>query len=560
MRRMVIVLLCILLLSTSVLAADEVTSFQNFSTLSSDGSCQVGVNLTVKLDNAVDKLDFPIPAGATDVFLNGQSIHPRTRGHVKMVSLDDYAAGRTGEFPISLQYTLTNLIYAEQDGRLILQLPLLSGFTYPVTSMDFTVTLPGEITARPTFASGYHQESIESNLVFTHENNTISGVVKAPLKDHETLSMSLEVSPEQFPDLQIKTASLRLTDMLAAVFLALAFLYWIAALRCLPTWPIRYSTPPEGVTAGEVGTRLTGAPTDLTMMVISWAQMGYILIHMDDNGRVMLHKRMSMGNERSSFENRCFKSLFGRKNMVDGSGYRYARLCMKVAKTPAHIHGLYRSGSGNPRIFRVLSAMAGIMCGISVASVLGTSTVWFTVFSVILGCFGGISSWIIQSSCYHIHLRTRKQMRLSLIMCFLWILLGLFTGTVSLTAALVVSQLITGFAAAYGGRRNDSGRITMQHILGLRRYLKSVSAEELHHITQTNPDYFYQMAPYALALGVDRAFTRRWGSGLLPDCSYLVGGMAGQMNAQEWMVLLRDTVEALDERYHQLPYERFLGK
>ena len=49
------------------------------------------------------------------------------------------------------------------------------------------------------------------------------------------------------------------------------------------------------------GSRLTFTGADLTMMVFSWAQLGYLVIHLDDNGRVMLHKRMDMGNERSSF-------------------------------------------------------------------------------------------------------------------------------------------------------------------------------------------------------------------------------------------------------------------
>ena len=67
-------------------------------------------------------------------------------------------------------------------------------------------------------------------------------------------------------------------------------------------------------------------------------------------------------------------------------------------------------------------------------------------------------------------------------------------------------------------------------------------------------------APYALALGVDRSFARHYGRSTLPECSYLITGHRSQMNAPEWNQLLRDTVEALDERQRQLVWERLLGQ
>lgn len=556
MRRILAFLICILLLAMPVLAVSEASSFQSFSTLDASGACQVGLNLTIHLDSAAEDLLFPIPGGATAVSLNGQAVRVRSSGHVKNVPLGD----RTGDFTLSIHYTLSDLISADKNGKLILTLPLLSGFSYPISNMEFTVTLPGEVTARPTFSSGYHQESIESDLVFTSDGSVVSGLVKTQLKDHETLTMTLDVPAEQFPGLRLRTSSVRISDILAIVFIVLALLYWLLTLRCLPTWPIRYPTVPEGVSAGSLGSRLTAAPSDLTLMVLTWAQLGYILIQSDDNGRILLHKRMDMGNERSAFENRLFKNLFGRRRIIDGTSYHYAKLCQKAAKTPSQVRSLYRRSSGNPRIFRGLSATSAMMCGISIASVLSDSAVWGTVLTLVLAIFGAVSAWCIQTGCFHIHLRDRRKCRLGLVLSLVWLLLGLICGMVSIAALTVAGQILTGIAAAYGGRRNDLGRQTMQQILGLRRYLHRASPEELRQILRTNPDYFYRMAPYALALGVDKIFARHCSGISLPECSYLVGSMRGQLTPMEWNSLLRDTVEALDERYRQLPYERFFGK
>jgi len=101
---------------------------------------------------------------------------------------------------------------------------------------------------------------------------------------------------------------------------------------------------------------------------------------------------------------------------------------------------------------------------------------------------------------------------------------------------------------------------TAAEILGLRRYLKTAPKNELQSIVRSNPDYFYQLAPWALALGVDRTFAERFGNIRLPQCSYLATDMDGHLTAREWALLLRDTVNALDRRQKRLPLDKLLGK
>lgn len=559
LRRILTLALCLLLIAMPVLAASEATSLRSATAVSSTGECQVTLTVTVHLESADENLVFPLPASATSVSLNGKNVSTRRDGHVRTVNLSKYV-GSTGDFPFTIHYTLPNTVTAGKDGSLLLTIPLLNGFAYPVAAMEFTVTLPGEITARPSFSSGYYQDSIESYLVFTADGATVSGVFNSKLEDHETLTMTLEVPPEQFPGIRVKESAFRITDILAAACAVLALAYWLLTLRCLPAWPIRRATPPEGITAGELGSRLTLAGVDLTLMVITWAQLGYILIQMDDNGRVRLYKRMEMGNERSGFENRCFKSLFGRRKMVDGSGYHYAKLCRKVAKTSRKNLGLFQGNSGNPTLFRVLAAGICLFCGISVAVSWASSPFLRVLLILLLGGFALFSGWIIQTACQYLHLHNRHVLRAGLLCCGIWLLLGLLSGQLTLALCGVVSQIAAGIAAAYGGRRSELGKQTSQNILGLRRYLKKVTPDELHRITQANPDYFYQMAPYALALGVDRSFAKHYGRSPLPECSYLITGHRSQMSALEWNQLLRDTVEALDERQRQLVWERLLGK
>ena len=372
--------------------------------------------------------------------------------------------------------------------------------------------------------------------------------------------MTLSVSEEMFPQSMSKRWSMDTVDLIMIGSGILALLYWLITMRTAPPRRVRRTVPPEGITAGELGCRLTGRGVDFTMMVISWAQMGYILIQPDDNGRVLLHKRMDMGNERSDFENRYFRSLFGRRKMVDGTGYHYARLCRKAMRSRPGIQDFFLRSTGNPLVFRVLTAAIGTFSGISLAAAFAADTGWRTVLSILLGILGTVTAWLIQSAGMRIHNRNKLPLWLGLGAGIIWFFLSTAAGEWNVALCVLPAEFLAGLVAAYGGRRSDIGKQAMSDILGLRRYLRTISPEEAKRILKSNPLYYYDMAPYALALDADRAFARQLSRVRLPECPYLTTGMDGHLTAPEWDQLLRDTVNSLDALQKRLPIDRLLGK
>jgi hypothetical protein len=119
---------------------------------------------------------------------------------------------------------------------------------------------------------------------------------------------------------------------------------------------------------------------------------------------------------------------------------------------------------------------------------------------------------------------------------------------------VLVTQWLAGFAAAFGGRRTETGKRILSELLGLRRYFLSASGTALRQNLENNPDYYYTIAPFALAMGVDRALAYRFGDARLPGCPWLTTGMDGHLTAGEWNQLLRSAVYALDERQLRLPW------
>ena len=558
MRRILILILCCLMLTTAVSAAG-ISSFSSDTVISENGTCEVTLAVTLEMDGPVSELVFPLPENARNITVNGSSARSSHTGTVRNVDLSKYVAG-AGTYTLVLRYELPDMVTADAKGKLTLTLPLLSGFAYPVENMRFTVTLPGAVAARPSFTSTYYQEAAETIMTVSRQDAVIIGTVDQRLQDHESLTMTLAVTEKEFPQSMAKRWSLDTVDLIMICLAALAVLYWLIAMGIKPPQKLRRAMPPEGITAGEVGCRLTGSGIDLTLTVLSWAQMGYILIQPDDNGRVLLHKRMDMGNERSDLENRFFRSLFGKRRTVDATGYHYARLCGKAAQTVPGIRDTYRRSSGNPLVFRVLAAAIGTFAGVSMATSFVRDTGWQIVLGIFLGLLTTVAAWLIQSAAQSPYRRDKLPVCLALAAGALWLVISLPAGEWYVAVIVIASQLVAGLAAAYGGRRTEAGQQDMAELLGLWRHLKHMDPEDLRRILKANPDYYFSLAPYALALGVDRAFARQLGNIRLPQCTYLTTGMDGHMTAREWNQLLRDTTDAMDALKNRMPIDKLLGK
>ena len=559
MRRIFLAILCLLLLTTAVSAAGSVTSLQSNATLASDGTCQISMVLQLRMDGTETDLKFPLPGPARDITLNGDRAKTSRANALRWVDLSDEFHG-AGNYTLTLHYSLPDLVRSEEKTGLVLTLPLLSGFAYPIDGMDFSITLPGNPEELPKFTSTYHPESMDSYLEYTMDGPVISGYVLQGLKDHETLSMILPVPEEMFPQNIAKQWSLSYDDLLQYGLLILAFLYWLIFLRCGFSRSKRRVQAPDGITAGELGCVLCGLGVDFPMMVLSWAQMGYLTVELGRNRRVILHKTMDMGNERSEFEARTFKTLFGKRSRVDGSSEHFARLGRKAGKTIPGFRHYFKKSSGNPMIFRGIAAGIGAVAGYSLAIAFASDTLWQVLLAILLVPIGAALSWLIQEGARGIRLRHRLDLFIGLGSCGLWLLLGSWSNHWAVAIFVIFSQVLAGLAAIHGGRRTESGMQARSETMGLRRYLRTVTPAELVRILENNPEYYFAMAPDAIALGVDGAFARQFGNRQMPACPYLQVSGKQELTARQWNDHLRQVVQILDERQRKLFWEKIFRR
>ncbi len=576
MRRFFVFLSLILLLVTLAVPAGAESIVQNadiHASVSQDGSGTVQLQMQFYADQTFPELIFPVPGKARNVVVNGSRLKKQeTDTGISYVDISHICTA-PGLYSLAVSFSLNSMVAIQEEDiygdalpkeeqQLMLSIPLLSGFAYPTKAMTVSVSLPGElsedIALRPVFYSGYHQNLIEKELEISYSGSQITAVLKNPLKGRETLRMEMPAR-EMFPRIEARRLAFGTEELIMCVVAVFAVLYWLLFLRAGVFWPAACATPPEGITAGHVGTILTGRGNDLTTMVLSWAQMGYLLIHKDDHGRVLLHKRMEMGNERSSFENRCFRSLFGRKKMIDGTGYHYAQLCRKIAADRSDGTNLFRRRSGNPGVLRFLGVLVGMLGGVSLAVTVSSGSLLFGLAITLFALLCGVLSYLIQHWAVYWH-QHRRLYLISLLCAGLWIFLGVQLEDTVTAACVVAFQLIVGFAAAYGGLRTESGKHMRRQILGLRKYLKTHSKKQLRSIYRADPEYFFALLPYAIALGVAVPFARGFGPTRLPACPFLTTGMDAHMSASEWNRTISKVVRALNARQQRLPIEKLLNR
>ena len=548
MRRIycvILVLAVVLALSVSVSAANGVSGMQSFASVAADGSCQVSMTVTLHLEQTVDKLSFPIPGDATGVAVNGSRVSAPRNGQVRNINLSRIVGNMVGDFTVNIQYSLRDVIVMSEEGILQLQLPLLCGFNHPMEKLEFSITLPGEVPVRPSFSSGYHQAGIEEDLHCSVSGSVITVRSLRALKDQETLTMTMAVSDTMFPQSIVKTQTADTAYTAMLICAIVGAVYWLLFLRSLPWRRKRCSQPPEGYTAGQVGSLAYMQGVDLTMQVFTWAQLGYLQIIRDRKGYITLQKRMEMGNERSEAECRCFGKLFGAKTTVDTRSMRYATLLMAEEKRPTMVRELLHKRSGNAMLLRIVAAAIGVCAGGGIGLCLGSGAVLQVFLVILLAALCGVSGWYMVRWVIGWQLRGRYELYRAGILAAVWLLLGLLCGEGMLGVYLALAMIGFGILYAWSGRRTELGRQMTSQALGLKRHLRRPDKEQLQLQIQADPNCFFEMVPYA------------FGKEKFECCPYITG-VDGARTALGWCAVLHAVAEEMDRRARNLLLERIM--
>ena len=570
-RVLFMLLFAVLLLPLRAQAASAATRLDYTATINVDGEALVSLTLNLHLEAINQNLTYPLPGTATNITVNGASPATNKSGSLTIVSLARVTGGQPGDYVVTISYSLPKVVtvamktdplnkskqIVDKD-NLKLELPLLSGFAYPISAMNYTITLPGEFTSTPDFYSTYQQNGLASELNLLYNGNMLTGSSKSGFNDHESVYMTMTLPPDMFPGVSTyqRTGNPELVPM--GILAGTALLYWLLFLRTFPAKRESCTIPPEGITAGELDCRLFLKGADLTTMVLCWAQLGYILIQVDGR-RVLLHKRMDMGNERSLFEVRTFRSLFGDRRVVDASSLAYAKTLRKAKSMIPGENTICRSTERQRNIYRYLLCVSQVFCGICMAMNMTSILALQILLSLLFGALAVVTAWQLHKVAYCTIGRDKTGLITAGVSLLVWLIIGLIAKAVWISLAECAGQILLGFPAAWGGRRSEVNRHEVAQLRGLRHYLSHMPAEDVQRLLAADSSYYFRMAPYAMALGVLHPFTQAFGKRKLPQCPYIVTRVQGSRKAEDWETLLKDLTSRMDARAKRMEMDRWLA-
>ena len=265
-----------------------------------------------------------------------------------------------------------------------------------------------------------------------------------------------------------------------------------------------------------------------------------------------------MGNERTGFEQKCFRTLFSHRQMIDTSSASYQRMIQTV-RVQRSAQQLFRSRREptHVKIFRGLTAAAGLLCGTCFGIILGNMLDYGWAFMLVLSVVGLICSWQIQFWPEGLFLHYPARFWMAVGLCVLWLGLGIAVGQFSLALLAVSIQVIGGFLASFGGRRTEEGRMAMGQVLSLRQHLSSLTHQEAHHLCRDNPESFFDLIPYAMALGCGRSFARHFGKSRLPVCPYPQAPGTRGLTGRQWQQMMRHVMDSMSIRKRKNPISGF---
>lgn len=543
MRRLLLLMLTLLLLTASVSAADDrITSLTEEVTVQEDGSVSVTATAQAAFAAGTTGFVFPLGVGADDITASGGAYDTGRIDGVECVVFTN-EAGFTGKQTFICTYTLPCAVSKTDIGQQFDFAPIARGWEYSIESLALTITFPTEISARPAWSSAYYGDVIDNYLTILVKNQTVEVSSVTALKDHETLTMCLQFPPEAFSLRYLMGTTESVTRLIFCLLLVVTLAYWLLRLRGSLLLPKEQQTIDMEATAGEIPTRLYGEPTDVAATLAHWGNLGYLTIRRTRNGRLFVTKQMEMGNERKAAERRLFAAVFrsGAKCDPTTDRFRAATSAAAAQLRGSWLRRCFRRKSGSPRILRLLGLLAAVPVGVLLFDLMLPASWVRWLLLPLLVIFSVWLCLLVQRGLAAL-LRRRGKLLIAAAAALLLLILASSAGCFGTMLLNLLLQAFCALATLYGGRRTAEGEELVRRHLGLRRYLRKATTQELQRNAQPDGQYFYRTLPFAELLGVGGVFAKHYGGGRLEPCPWLTDESSSPANAEEFYRLYTDVL------------------
>lgn len=341
------------------------------------------------------------------------------------------------------------------------------GWDTYIQNVTFKITMPKEFDpALLGFSSGAYGTEGTDKIEYYVNGNEISGRLTSDLAPYEAFTVRLEL-PDGYFYFNESAHMARLALMIAIPVLCLlvVLLIWSKFGKDKKVDEIVEFYPPDGMSSADVAFWYKGAFTnqDAVPLLIELANEGYIKIGSGRRRNDYVIERVKAYDGSDENKHIFFSGLFenGRKTVTgDDLEEKFYTYLNRITVN-------YSSFENRHRVYSSSSLALRVLC------------------------------WTASIICFALNI---------------FIFIGTF-GTVDKVIAFAVGELICFIAfitAFFVRKRTDEGHMNLQKIKGFKMFLETAEKERLETLVDENPEYFYDIMPYAYVLGVSDKWMKKF--------------------------------------------------
>ena len=415
-----------------------------------------------------------------------------------------------------------------------------SGWETSVDNFSFTITLPKAFDASQlNFYSGAYGAINATNLDYVVEGNTISGKSTTALEKGEGITINLKLPQGYFQNTRNPKVYDWIVDGLCILITLYSLIVYFTKGRSSKIIaPIRFY-PPENFNPAQVSALETGecSPKMAIAQLLYLANKGYLTIttvdtppNPDGTGTtkkpaLLLTKRKDLPSHTGTGEKPVFNACFKNSNQIFTNSNKFRDEFPKGASTMSN--NILRSFEGETKrlfhpndtklnryfyiafyIFILISSITLIIKDFGFIDFSIDSFINLTVIIVFVFLLPYIVSYAFLRNLYTLQNVWSWIWRILVVI----LILGLICDTNYIF--LIPTIIICCICRSQAKLRTEKGLQWLSEVRGFKKFIKTAKLDQLNLLVDKNPNYFFDILPYAYALKL----TNKW----IKNFEYLV--------------------------------------
>ena len=512
-----------------------------------------GIFRTIPLKNEITRLDGSTSTNrtqVTNVSVDNEYTTSREDGNYKL-RIGTASRSLTGEQTYVIKYTYNLGEDPVKDYDELYYNIIGNEWDTVIGNITFTITMPKEFdSSKLGFSSGITGSTDNSKITYNVNGNEITGKYNGILGDNEALTVRCELPEGYFVGAGLTFNSINyIIYLIPLLFLVIALLLWYKYGRDDQVVETVEFYPPQGFNSLEVGFLYNGKAEnqDVTSLLIYLANQGYIKIA-ETEKKVLFTKskdfkitKLKEYDGNNVNEQIFLNGLFSKKSKSGTDGINevtstdlYNNFYITTNKILSNINSkenknkIFEKSASGKMIFIILMIIA-TYCLITIPPFFGYGDsdallvallfpgIGFTVLFYYV--FGGTHSIYANGKLNYSSISLK-------IFGLVW---GLGFGGIP-WAGLVLPELkqepvyLIGYGVGllcilvmviclkYLPKRTPYGNEILGKLKGFKNFLETAEKDKLEAMVMENPEYFYNILPYAYVLGVSDKWIKKFES------------------------------------------------